>query len=531
MSEAGGSIASAIGYEQMLENLKESAMNKIGGDKLAKANEVLTQLTQANMLLNHYDFYKKLAKALNDKADGVSKAIKEKVGEKLGMNTEGETGGLMETLSGLKASAEEKIGEGTKLLSKAQAFVKDPEQALTQAVLDNLGIKAEEGTELTDFIGNQVTQFKAQAEGFSDFVNASQPLKDRLDELQQSRNDIEKAFTDRKNELLQERQNIENRYMDKVNDVFENEGRLLSPEEMRPFQYQADLWNEEGQAIKQQFLNDDADLVSQINEVQGRLETMGRDIFSRIDGYNPAEGIFANLGNLDKPTLSTLFAPETLTRFEGLTPYLGQFTDKSFIEKASQLIQAPTRELGADVADNVAKAFSENADKLVKGATQEATEQFNAMRSGVQQNYNSAKSIVEEQIDNATQKYQQGVEAFNQARSDGEALLNQGKQAISDAKTALTEGLEEGTSFAQKGEQLGQGLKEGGQALGKMVGGETGELIEGGTEAVSSVIPVVGEVIDAGLIISQLITGIADIFKSKPHTQPQVIQATSQYGM
>ena len=75
MSE--GSIASAIGYENLAEQLKEQAISKIGGDKLAKANAVISQLTQANMLLNHYDFYKKLAKALNDKADGISKDIKE----------------------------------------------------------------------------------------------------------------------------------------------------------------------------------------------------------------------------------------------------------------------------------------------------------------------------------------------------------------------------------------------------------------------------------------------------------------------
>lgn len=531
MSESGGNIATAIGYEQMLENLKEQALGKIGGDKLAKANQVITQLTQANMLLNHYDFYKKLAKALNDKADGVAKSVKEKVGEKLGTNVDGESGGLMETLTGVKNAIEEKVGEGTQLLSKAQAFVKDPQQALTQAVLDNLGIKAEEGTELTDYIGEQVNKFKAQAEGFNDFVNASQPLKDRLDQIQKSRQDLEDAFNQRKSELLQEKQNIENRYMDKVNDVFENEGRMLSPEELRPFQYEADLLTEEADNVKKQYLQDDGNLVDEINETQSRLETMGRDIFSRIDRYNPEEGIFANLGNLDKPTLSTLFTPETMSRFEGISPYLGQFTDKSFIQKASELIQPASRELGADVAGNVGKAFSENADKLVKGATQEATEQFNAMRSGVKQNYNNVKSMVEEQIDNATQKYQQGVEAVNQARSDGEALLNQGQQAISDAKTALTQGLEEGTSFAQKGEQLSQGLKQGAGTLGKMVGGDTGEAIEAGGEAIGSVIPVAGEILDAGLIISSLITGIADIFKSKPHTQPQVIQATSQYGM
>ena len=526
MSEGG--IATSIGYENMLENLKEQALSKIGGDKLAKANAVLTQLSMANMLLNHYDFYNKIANALNEKADGVAKAVKQKIGETLGQG-EGESG-IMETLTGVKTAVEEKIGQGTQLLSKAQAFVKDPEQALTNAVLDNLGVKAEDGTELTDFVSNQVNNFKAQAEGFNDFVNASQPLKDRLDQIQQSRQDLEDAFNSRKSDLLEQQKNVEDRFNQLNDDVFEREGRALTPEEVAPFQREADALMQEGSNVKQQFLQDDGDLVNQIQDTQGQLEALGKNIFSRIDEYNPEEGIFANLGNLDKPTLSSLFAPETMTRFEGLTPYLGQFTDQSFIEKASQLVQAPVRELGADVAGNVAKAFSENANNIVKGATQEATDQFNALRSGVQENYNNAKSMVEQQIDNATQKYQQDVEAVNQARSDAQQLINQGEQAVNDAKTALTQGLEEGTSFAETGAQLGQGLKQGGQVLGKMIGGETGEIIEGGTEAVSSAIPVVGEVIDAGLIISQLITGIADIFKSKPHIQA-VSQITQQYGI
>jgi hypothetical protein len=530
MSEAGGSIASAIGYENMLEQLKEQAISKIGGDKLAKANAVISQLSQANMLLNHYDFYKKLAGALNEKAEGVSKAVKSKIGETLGTG-DGEEGGIMEALTGLKQQAEEKVGQLTKLSSKAQAFIKDPEQALTQAVLDNLGIKAEDGTELTDYISSQVSNFKAQAEGFSDFVNASQPIKDRLDELQKSRGDLEDAFNQRKSELRQEQSNIEDRYADYVNDLFDRENRLPTPQELAPWQREADGLLQEADSVKQQFLQDDGNLVDEINDNQGRLEQIGKSIFSGIDGYNPEEGIFANLGNLDKPTLSTLFNPEQLTRFEGISPYLGTFTDKSFIEKASQLVQSPVRELSADVAGNPAKAFSENADKLVKGATEDATEQFNAIRSGVTENFNNAKAEVEEQIEGATQKYQEGVEAVSQMRDNATQLINQGQQAVNDAKTALTEGLEEGTSFAQKGEQLAEGLKAGGQALGKTIGGATGEAIEAGGEAIGSAIPLVGEVIDAGLIISQLVTGIADIFRSKAHTQPQVVQATEQYGI
>jgi len=527
MSE--GSIATAIGYENMVEQLKEQALAKIGGDKLAKANAVLSQLTQANMLLNHYDFYKKLASALNDKAQGVSKAIKDKVGETLGTG-DGESG-IMEQLTGLKQAVEEKVGDTTKLVSKAQAFIKDPEQALTQAVLDGLGVKAGDGTELTDFISNQVTNFKSQAEGFSDFLNASQPIKDRLDELQKSRTDLENAFTQRKTELFQQQNEIEDRYADFVNRIYESEGRLPTQEEIAPFQREADGLVQEGANVKTQFLKDDGGLVDEINDAQGRLETIGKNIFSRIEDYNPEQGIFANLGNLDKPTLSTLFTPEQLTRFEGISPYLGQFTDKSFIEKASELVQTPIRELGADVAANVSKAFSENADKLVSAVTNEATEKFNAIRSGVTENFNNAKSQVEEQIDNAASKYQEGVEAVNQMRTNANELLNSGKQALSDAKNAITGEIQEGASFAQQGEQLAEGIKAGGQALGKALGGTAGEALEGGAEAVSSAIPVVGQVIDAGLIISQLVTGIIDIFKNKSHTPTQFSQATEQYGI
>jgi glycosyltransferase A (GT-A) superfamily protein (DUF2064 family) len=153
------------------------------------------------------------------------------------------------------------------------------------------------------------------------------------------------------------------------------------------------------------------------------------------------------------------------------------------------------------------------------------------VRSGVKQTYNNAKAQVEQQIDGATQKYQEGVEAFNQARTDGTQMLNDGKQAINDAVSSFTEGAQEGTSFAQKGAQLSEGVESGTKALAETIGGDTGKALAEGGEAVASVIPVVGEVIDAGLIISSLITGIADIFKAKAHTTPQVVQATEQYGM
>jgi ElaB/YqjD/DUF883 family membrane-anchored ribosome-binding protein len=529
MSETGGSIGSAINYENMLEQLKEQAISKIGGDKLAKANALLTQLSQANMLLNHYDFYKKLAGALSDKAEGVSKSVNEKIGDAFKGGED--EGGVMETLTGLKQQAEEKIGQFTELSSKAQAFIKDPQQAITQAILDKTGITGENGQELTDFVGDQVNQLRAQAQGFTEFADSVQPIKDRLDELQTTRNSLEDAFNQRKGDLLEQQSNLEDRYSDFVNDIFDREGRLPTQDEIAPFQREADGLRQEAENTKQQFLQDDGDLVDEINSNQGRLEQIGKNIFSQVEDYNPAEGIFANLGNLDKPTLSALFAPEQLSRFEGISPYLGTFTDKSFIEKASQLVQSPVRELGADVAGNASKAFSENADRLVSGATQEATEQFNAIRSGITENFNNAKSQVEQQIDNATQQYQEGVEAVNQMRANASELLNQGQQAVNDARNAITQGVEEGASFAERGEQVASGIKSAGQAVAKTIGGEAGTAIEGGVEAVSSAIPVVGEVIDAGLIISQLVTGIVDIFKGKPHTQPQVVQATEQYGL
>lgn len=522
MSE--GSIATAIGYENLVEQLKEQAMSKIGGDKLAKANAVLSQLTQANMLLNHYDFYNKIAKALNDKADGVKQAIKEKIGEKLG--TSDEDTGLMETLTGLKASAEEKIGQATKLVSKAQAFVKDPEQALTNAVLDNLGVKAEDGTELSEYITNQVSNFKAQAEGFTDFVKASQPIKDAIDGFQSARDSLEQAFTQRKSDLLEQQGNLEDRYAQTVNDIFDREGRLPTPEELAPFLRERDGLIQEAEGVKNQFLQDDGDLVSKINDAQGQLETLGRNILSGIEGYNPAEGIFANLGNLDKPTMSSLFEPETMTRFEGLAPYLGQFTDKSFIEKASQLVPEPVRNFNPDTVGDVTKAFSENAEKIVGQAKGQAEETFNALRNGVTQATENVKAQAEQMLDQGTQKFQQGVEALNQQRQNAEQLVRQGASEVEDTINAVKSGE---TTASEVGQKVASGLSQAGQQLGEKIGGEAGEAIATGTEAVSSAIPVIGEVIDAGLIISQLITGIADIFKSKPHTP--IVQATQQYGI
>jgi ElaB/YqjD/DUF883 family membrane-anchored ribosome-binding protein len=522
MSE--GSIASAIGYENLVEQLKEQAMSKIGGDKLAKANAVLSQLTQANMLLNHYDFYNKIAKSLNDKAEGVKQAVKEKIGEKLG--TSDEETGLMETLTGLKEGAEEKVGQLTKLASNAQAFIKDPQQALTKAVLDNLGVKAEDGTELTEFISNQVTNFKAQAEGFTDFVNASQPIKNAIDGLQNARGDLEDMFNTRQSELLAQQNNLEDRYSSFANDLFDKENRLPTPQELAPFQQEADGLVQEAGRVGEQFLKDDGDLVDRINEAQGRLETLGRNILSGIEGYNPAEGIFANLGNLDKPTMSALFEPETMARFEGLAPYLGQFTDKSFIEKASQLVQSPIREFSTSNVEDVAKSFSENAEKVVGQMKGQAEETFNAVRSGVVQASENIKAQTQQALEQGTQKFQEGVEAINQQRQNAEQLVKQGASEVEDTINAVKSGE---TTASEVGQKVASGLSQAGQQLGEKVGGELGETIATTTETVSSAIPVIGEVIDAGLIISQLITGIADIFKSQPHTP--IVQATQQYGI
>jgi hypothetical protein len=80
-----------------------------------------------------------------------------------------------------------------------------------------------------------------------------------------------------------------------------------------------------------------------------------------------------------------------------------------------------------------------------------------------------------------------------------------------------------------------QAVVEGGQALGKAVGSLAGKAVgeETGTaigEGISSAIPVIGEVVDAGLLLSTLFTGIADAFQ--PHHLPTFIDtATQQYGV
>jgi hypothetical protein len=213
--------------------------------------------------------------------------------------------------------------------------------------------------------------------------------------------------------------------------------------------------------------------------------------------------------------------------------------------------------------------LSQGRDALAKGdqTGQSLIDQGNdLLNKGIEQAKNS--DLANQAVSQAQQKIQQGSDLLAQGKQEGQAFIDQGRDLLKSAQSQVE-------GYGQQAEQIGQVLQseveqrttqlaefagqakeafttgkavagalasgdtqafvEGGQALGKTVGSvagkvlgeETGDAIGAG---ISSAIPVVGEIVDAGLLLSTLFTSIADAFQ--PHHLPTYIDtATQQYGV
>lgn len=173
---------------------------------------------------------------------------------------------------------------------------------------------------------------------------------------------------------------------------------------------------------------------------------------------------------------------------------------------------------------------------------------------------------------NQAQDYiQRGNTLLSQGKSEGQALLNQGNDLLKATQTQIegygTEAANLSKTLdaevAQRTTQLADLASAGGSAVfgalgavgvagafksgnrpqeglqtsqlttdvvkaGAEAGGEAGGEVLG--EGLAAAIPVVGEVIDAGLLLTQLFTGIASAFK--PHDAvTSIVSATQQFGV
>jgi hypothetical protein len=127
-----------------------------------------------------------------------------------------------------------------------------------------------------------------------------------------------------------------------------------------------------------------------------------------------------------------------------------------------------------------------------------------------------------QQAEQIGQAIQTEVEARTAQLADLASTASKGFSAGKQAVSAIASGDTEGAVTASQ--QVGKAI---GSFVGQVAGEETGEAVGG---AIASAIPVVGEIVDAGLLLSTLATGIADAFQ--PHHLPTFISsATQQYGV
>jgi hypothetical protein len=183
-------------------------------------------------------------------------------------------------------------------------------------------------------------------------------------------------------------------------------------------------------------------------------------------------------------------------------------TTKSHLSQIEQLTNSHLQEIDKPL------------QRLGKIAPDEVNNITNRLGSVVDvgQIQSKAMQTIEEgkqQVSKTAQQFKQGTEEFTKA--GGEVV----QQAKADLQKGIQEGADIGKSAVSDAEQAGKAGIQAGKQIGEDVAENAGKaLAESG---VADVVPVVGEIADAGILFASLFTGLKDIFdKPKAPVMPSL---------
>lgn len=440
-------VGSALGYEELLSNAQRAIGEKvIGADKLAKANEIIGQITTTHLLLGQFGFYK---------------TITNKVKE-LGAEYEST---LKSNLSGIANLTDDM---GTELKT-----IQTPVAPLTE------GYDPEQGV-----FGKTIVDDAPEPQVDSEFTDVA-----RIAPAQPPTADI---FTSEPITPFGYRPPYD------PNRLFEDVGGLPDIDfESRAPLFIAARPGEQAQMRRAIARGEEAPTPSEVPQVQRPQ--------ADAPVNRPVEGEIEDINN-DRTSDLRVPAPDQPADITPINPFEGQLV-------------RPSTELEV-TADLATQARSNLAVPLEQGKS--------GFFSGFTDMYNKAqdlKTSVESGVERFNGLRNQATTAIQNIKAQGQATLEQGQAMLQQGKDTLMQAGQDALSQVQ--EQTSQitsdVVKAGSEAAGEVLGEAAGE-------GIAASIPVVGEVVDAGLLLAQLFTGIAADFK--PHDAvTSIVSATSQYGV
>jgi hypothetical protein len=548
-------VGSALGYDELLSQLQSSIADRVvGKSSLDKATDVLNKLTTTHLMLSQFGFYKKIT----DQLKGLGKEAVDNLKSKAeAISNVGENSGF---------------GIGKEMTSVANPVAPinegyDPAQGVFSRVIGRDAPEPQVDSEITgegqvlsdpvDFTGRPQIGALRQFEGRTNY-DPNKPLFDEEAGLPQL--DLESQaplfFGQRSGNV----------------GVVRRGGVPEPPQEAPPAPQAPPPRPVEGEAEDVANAPRQAPVAQEAPALPEQLPQTFEEFATQTTGE--ARAVASSLGQ-------TIAKSDARISFQqSIGSYLSKAQDlKTSLESGVQRInslrnQATTafnniKSEGEALQQKGQSLLSQGRDALARGdqTGQSLIDQGNdLLAKGVEQAKNS--DLANQAVSQAQQKIQQGSDLLAQGKQEGQAFIDQGRDLLKSAQSQVQ-------GYGQQAEQIGQALQseveqrtaqladiagqakeaftagksvagalasgdtqafvEGGQALGKTVGSlagkalgeETGDAIGAG---ISSAIPVIGEVVDAGLLLSTLFTGIADAFQ--PHHLPTFIDtATQQYGI
>jgi hypothetical protein len=601
-------VGSAYNYEQLLDGIKQQALDKIGGDKLQKISGLLGTAGLINAELGQFGFYKTLGNMFKETA---KEAIAQVTKPATPLGTEGTGMKDFQPLTETQTSPEvQEIGKGIfgrQILGDKPVAPPAQAQAQAEAPVTRAPRRQPifpEEQQPAQQPAQQRPQPTLDFENdprISDLQNARDALKSDLDtaidKLSARQNKLEqdfqfaneryKAETGRdldpnNNKFTAERDNITTKAQQERDNFSQRDGELAQKIEDRKNEMRASQPQQQDPLQRQEPPAEEPPAQPQqsgIRPVEGEAET----ISNRVVPTEEEAGGFSEYLQGAKANLASDVEGMTQSIKGSLFGRASQFYDKavnykqsleSGIDRIQTLRNKATdfaqqlKSQASDIESQGRSYIQQGQEALARGeqAGQDLVNQGQGLlNKSLEQSMNS--ELFQTAMETAQDKITRGQTLLNNGDQTGMKLLQDGQDQLEQAQSLikgyggqarqfgqqiqteiegrtqqLNDLAENLMSQAKTGQQalsdIGTAIKSGdvqGAVEGLQTGVKTaGQLAEkagitGGEElgaTLSEAIPVVGEVVSAGLLIASLFTGFA------PHEQPSSITtATSAYGV
>lgn len=546
----------ATDYSELLNSLAEGGRSQIGDGKLAQAAEVLNKINMTNIALQQFGFYKRLQDSFKTSVKETADDLKNTLAKpKKLLGTEGTE------LQEVKPLTE---GVPSEELAQTESGVFGRQILGEKPLVSEISPTVETGIP-TGEVGADSRPFTGEGEDYVSLEdritqNASRPsqlgtrnLFDDYDtaldeEMAYSRAPLffgQKSTADfLRGRETQEPSEIEPATEARprpVEGTVEDVENIQTPEQIA------------SQAAETQASETIASTQSLASEARLGLNTLGGEAQSIRGSFL---GQFSDLYNQALEVKTAL--DSGLTRVQNIR------------QQATTVIQNLKDEASQKVEQG-RQLLQQGQDALSRGeaGAQDLINQGQGMvDNALKQAANS--DLVQTNISQAQDYIKQGTDLLNAGKQEGMTLIDQGREQLQSAQSTIQSYGAQGrqlaeniqsevqartdqladlattiTSRAQAGVQAGQdiikaaasgdveGTVQATQTGVKFAGKVAGDLgIQGGEEiaaGVSDAIPVVGEIVSAGLLVSSLFTSFAEAFT--PHEILPTLAASTQYGV